>query len=67
LDGNRGFAVGFFLESLLGCLYNFVHDGNIDGSELFFEEKLDDFVEFSEEFSEFGVKMIFDAVVCSLT
>jgi hypothetical protein len=35
----------------------------VDGSELFFEEELDDFIEFTQQFAQFGVKVIFDAII----
>jgi hypothetical protein len=56
-------AVGFFLETLLSGLDYFIDDVNINLSELPSKIVLNDFIKFSDDFSEFGVEVIFDAIV----
>lgn len=56
-------TVGFFLETLLGGLDKFIDDVDIDLAEFPSKIVVNDFIEFSEYFSQFGVKMILDANV----
>lgn len=56
-------AVGYLLEALFGGFDEFVDDIDVDLSELSFKMVVDDFIDFSEDFSEFGVEVIFHTVV----
>ncbi len=62
-EGNGRLTVGLFLEPFFSGFYDFIHDGDVNGPELFLEKELDDFIEFTQQFAQLGVKVVFDTIV----
>ena len=53
----------FVLETLLSGFDKFVDDIDVDLAELATEMVANNFIQFSENFSELGVKMVFHTIV----